>query len=68
MHWRRATVVLLVLLVAGVLAYDLAALLGGGPDATVSRVVYESARRWPVIPFLAGVVCGHFFWPVKGGA
>jgi hypothetical protein len=33
-------------------------------DATFSVILYESARRWPVIPFVLGFLCGHVFWQV----
>jgi len=53
-----ASVVLLVLL-------DLLMLSMGGVDATFSRVIYDASKREPIIPFAAGVLCGHLFWPQK---
>lgn len=29
---------------------------------TISEIVWQATRRWPIIAFLAGVLCGHFFW------
>ena len=33
-------------------------------EATFSVILYESARRWPVIPFALGFLCGHVFWQI----
>lgn len=33
-------------------------------NATFSVILYESSRRWPVIPFVFGFLCGHVFWQV----
>ena len=49
------------LLIVGV--YDVYAAGWLGPDFTVSRVVLEWSRKWPIMPFLAGLVIGHIFWP-----
>lgn len=37
-----------------------------GSDNTLSQLVYDSAKKSPIIPFLVGLVCGHFFWPMYG--
>lgn len=29
---------------------------------TISEFLLSEARRWPVVPFLAGVLGGHCFW------
>jgi hypothetical protein len=49
------------LLIVGV--YDVYA--GGwiGPDYTVSRVILDSSKKWPLLPFLTGLLVGHLFWP-----
>lgn len=38
--------------------------LMSGSDQTLSDIVFTSSRHTPLIPFLAGLVCGHFFWPM----
>lgn len=48
------------------LSYDLFAVYAYGFDATVSVVVFTLAKAAPIIPFLAGLVVGHFFWPIEG--
>lgn len=31
-------------------------------EATITNVVVEWSREFPLIPFLGGLVCGHFWW------
>ena len=58
------TRMLIILIVLVVGSWDTYLILSGDEDATVSVVLYESARQWPVIPFVAGFLCGHVFWQV----
>lgn len=60
---QRLAVVILAsaLLVVGI--YDLYAMLWLDKFATVSMVVLSVAREHPVLPFLAGLLAGHLFWP-----
>lgn len=48
------------------LAYDLFAVYRFGYDGTISLVVFTMAKTWPIIPFLAGIVVGHLFFPIEG--
>lgn len=34
----------------------------GNSDKTFSRVLYVLAQRYPIIPFIFGVVMGHLWW------
>jgi len=74
MDWRRTTtaVITSTVFVATVasfalLAYDLMAYLDGGNDATISKVILDASRDWPIIPLIVGLIfgllSGHFFWP-----
>jgi hypothetical protein len=45
--------------------WDLIAGFGGGAEATISQLVLDLSRQFPVIPFACGGVCGHLFWPQK---
>lgn len=38
----------------------------GWPTETVSWIIQEWSMRWPLFPFLIGVLIGHLLWPVKG--
>lgn len=35
------------------------------PEATVSEIIQSWALRFPIIPFLAGLLLGHLFWPIR---
>jgi hypothetical protein len=35
------------------------------PTSMISKVVLDTARQHPVLPFLLGVLSGHLFWPQK---
>lgn len=59
------TKVILVVLAAFLVIYDIVALWLGGWDATISVVLLTWARSYPILPFAFGVVCGHLFWPQK---
>ena len=47
-----------------VVMWDAFLMFRGHTDATFSVVLYESARDFPVISFVAGFLCGHVFWQV----
>ncbi len=60
---RGWTVVILLAVVALVGAWDVyVAFFNREKDDTVSEVVRELARRHPLVPFLFGLLMGHFFW------
>lgn len=58
MDWANVTWV-----VVGVLLglYEAYALVNRKPEDTLSEAVWRMSRR-PLVPFLAGLLCGHFFW------
>lgn len=44
------------------LIYDLIVVLKYGKEATITASVQKYSKRWPLIPFLLGVLVGHWFW------
>ena len=62
------TVTLMVLLLTLIflLGYDLFAVYRFGYEGTISLVVFTMAKSYPIIPFLAGIIVGHFFFPIEG--
>jgi len=50
-------------LVVGILGYDIHAVRS--KKATISRMVEESSKRYLIIPFLLGILSGHFFWSMN---
>ena len=62
MTTQEITAVVLATFIGLILLYDLWAVSVWGMDATVSAVVRDYSKSYPVIPLLVGIVCGHFFW------
>jgi hypothetical protein len=62
---KRMTNYFLLAVLIVVCAYDLYAYWWLTPQQTVSRTVFDLAREYPIIAFVAGVVAGHLFWPVR---
>lgn len=60
---REVTEWLLILTVAVLLAYDVLAIRGSGPEASISYVLRDWSRREPAIPFALGFALGHILWP-----
>lgn len=61
---RRLTVLLIAAAAAVLSAYDVVAYHAGG-RATISEVLYDGARAYPVLAFAFGVLMGHLFWPQR---
>lgn len=55
------THIFLVAIIAATIGWTIYMLATGG--TTVSQVVYQMNELHPVFPFLAGFVCGHFWFP-----
>ncbi len=66
MSYVHITRMLIVFIVSVVAAWDVYVIYQGQQEATFSVVIYESSRRWPVIPFVLGFLCGHIFWQIYG--
>lgn len=32
---------------------------------TISELIATVSYSYPVVPFAVGILCGHWFWPVK---
>jgi hypothetical protein len=53
----------LLILLALVIALEGWALLNKKPGDTITEVTQRLIKLYPIIAFLAGLVCGHLFWP-----
>ena len=49
-------------LVGGLVLYEGLALANDCEGDTVSEIVWAATTKRPIVPFAAGVLCGHFFW------
>jgi hypothetical protein len=61
----QVTAIILVLLIHGIIAWDVYAGLKWGKEATVSYVLNSWANERPVICLAFGVLFGHIFWPLR---
>jgi hypothetical protein len=59
-EWTAAGLALVAALVG---LYDLTVYLTHGHEATVSAVILTTSRRYPILPFMLGVLIGHLLWP-----
>jgi hypothetical protein len=50
-----------VLLVLGLFIYEGIALFNHVDGDTISEIFWHLSQR-PLVPFLFGLLCGHFFW------
>lgn len=59
------TTIIIILVVAGLLIYDVFAIAKWGMHESVSYKIYDWSFKFPLIPFAFGLLMGHFFWPVE---
>jgi hypothetical protein len=52
--------------IVGLLIWEAYVLSNAVTGDTLSEQVWAANKATPLVPFLAGVVCGHFFFP-RGG-
>lgn len=62
MNWEEVTAIFSVSVAVVVIIYDVVAAYRGGWEATVSRVILNKSKVWPLIPLLFGMLMGHLFW------
>lgn len=44
------------------IAFDIWIGLTRGASATISEVVYNFSKKYPIFPFIVGIIMGHLFW------
>jgi hypothetical protein len=49
--------------IVGLLGWEAFVLSNGIPGDTLSETVWNASYATPLVPFLAGVLCGHFWFP-----
>jgi len=42
--------------------WDIFMMYASTPRATVSDIIGEWGQRWPILPFVVGLIVGHLFW------
>lgn len=66
MTWPQATFWFLLATAILWAIWDVVAFLRGGKAATISKVISEASWYSPALPFLIGLLCGHFFFGMGG--
>ncbi len=59
----KTTKIILAVVFALLVAYDVAAYLLVGNNATISIFARDFASNWPIAGVAFGVITGHLFWP-----
>ena len=59
---RKVTIAFIVLNIAAITVFDVIALMTGYEN-TISAVLGAVGHKWPVVPFLCGLLCGHLWFP-----
>ena len=62
---RKVTSALLGATVVGLAVYDLLPFMRKERGDTVSEVLRDAGRAYPILAFALGAVFGHIFWPLK---
>lgn len=63
--WKKITVIFIVLMFISIGIYDVVAIINGGTEASISSTMIVWSYRFPLFPFLMGVICGHLFWRMR---
>lgn len=64
-NWKAYTTIFIAVLFSAVAVYDVLAIVNGGTEASISSTMIVWSYRFPLFPFVIGIVCGHLFWRLK---
>ena len=53
--------------VVALLGYELWTLINKTEHDTISERIWRVSMKRPLVPFAAGLLCGHFFWQAANG-
>jgi hypothetical protein len=59
--YQTISAILIAIVTVGLSAYDLLPALNETPGDTISAVIRSWAKEWAVVPYIWGVLGGHFF-------
>lgn len=62
---KKLTTIIIIFSVVFLLGYDVFAIVKGGTEASISSIVITFAYKFPLMPFMVGLLCGHLFWRMK---
>jgi hypothetical protein len=66
MNWKKITALFTATFIIVALLYDAFVVVTSGTESSISWLTITLAYKYPLIPFMCGILCGHFFWQVKG--
>ena len=58
------TLSILGIIISILIIYDLFTVLERGSETTISVQLFEFSKKYPIVPFVLGIVFGHIFWPL----
>lgn len=59
------TVIFIIGMIAAVAAYDVYTIAEHGLESSISHTMIVWAYKYPIFPFIVGVVVGHLFWRMR---
>lgn len=65
MNTRKITQIIIIVIVAVLVIWDITAFITKANDDTISVVIVDWSRKNPLITFLSGMLCGHWFTPSR---
>ena len=65
MKTKTLTIYFTLAIIVAAIVYDFYAIAVGGTEASISHMIKVWGHKYPIVPFVMGVLCGHFFWGVK---
>lgn len=54
-------IAIFLVIVGALIVYEITALCNQRQGDTISELVWLASKR-PLVPFVMGLICGHFFW------
>jgi hypothetical protein len=65
MKWQNMTMIFSFLLIAIIAIYDIWIMAKGGTESSISHMIIVASYKYPLVPFMFGIVCGHLFWRMR---
>lgn len=62
---QRLTKIVVLATTAALVLYNIGVLVEPTPNDSISAIIHGWAERWSFVPWLVGVLGGHWFWPYK---
>jgi hypothetical protein len=62
-HMSKTIVqIIIVSIIAAIIALDIALGLDAIDGNTISAIIWDWCKKTAIVPFPAGLLCGHLFW------